>query len=566
MCRIYSGIDNAKAMQMANEALKISVINKNITLVAQSKNRLGTIYDCRGIIDSANLNYIEALKLFEQHNDKSGIAAVYQNIGVMYYFQDDLNKAIDYYNKAIVLRNETNELDFVAKLQNNIAVILRRQKKYDLAIDYYKKSLGIKLQFKDAEAIATAYSNIAVAYLYLQKYDSAKVLLNKALITNQKINSSINLVRNYFTLAEILFNEKKYSESKIQLSKTIIFAEKAQSNDVLCNAYDLLWQVDTAVGDYKSAVLNEHISSTYKARVFKDDKAKAVEKLNVLYETEKKDKEIVALNAEQEQEKLRTKLLIVGLTLALTIIFITILFYRKLKSKNTLLLFQKREIENKTEVLNKQAAQIARHQSQMNPHFIFNALVSIQNFILKENKHSAANHLSQLSKLIRLTLYNSEKDYITLKEEKQFLDFYIDFEKSRFENLFTATFKINEYIDIENTLIPPMIIQPFVENAFKHGLSPKISGGQLQISINKTLNYLVIDIKDNGVGRVKAQNNTDENHKSKGLEITVNRIKTANQLNGLDNTNCYEIIDLYDENKQSIGTHIKIKLPFIENY
>ncbi|MDX2172653.1 MAG: tetratricopeptide repeat protein [Bacteroidota bacterium] len=571
LCRLYSGTDNSKAMDFAKEALNLSLSAKNTSLIAQSKNRLGTIYDYKGIIDSANANYIEALKIFENLGDKSGIASVYQNIGVMYYFQNDLDKAIDYYNKAIVLRNKTNELEFVAKLQNNMAAIFRRQKKYDLAIDYYRRSIEIKTRFKDQEAIATGYSNLAVTYLYMEKFDSSKALLNKALVINKSLNSNINLAGNYFTFSEISFNEKKYLETKVELKNTLEFAEKAESNDIIYNVYELLWQVDTAIGDYKSAVHNGHLASIYKAKVFKEERAKAVEKLNVLYETEKKDNEINTLNTEQEKEKIRKRLLLFGLLVALTIIFIFGFFYKKIKDKNSLLSFQKREIEDKTEALNKQSAEIARHQSQMNPHFIFNALVSIQNFILKENKHAAANSLSQLSQLMRITLYNSEKDFLTLKEEKQFLDFFVEFEKMRFDNFFTYSFVIDESIDIENTLLPPMIIQPFIENSIKHGLIPKRSGGELRVSIYKkteaSKDLLVIEIKDNGIGRTETSTRKrDINHKSKGIDITLNRIKNAHNLSEQASSEHYEVIDLEDANKDSIGTLVMIKLPFIENF
>jgi TPR repeat protein len=572
LCRIYTGTDNRKAMQMAQTAVRISLINKNVILIAQSKNRLG-IYDYRGILDSANMNYLEALKLFEQQNDKSGIAAVYQNIGVMYYFQGDLDKAIDYYNKAIELRNKTNEYEYVAKLQNNMAAIFRRQKKYNLAIDYYRKSLEIKTRFKDAEAIATAYSNIAVTYLYMEKFDSSKALLNKALAINEKIKSNINLAGNYFTLSEILFNEKKYSEAKAQLKNTLDFAQKAESNDVTYNVYELLWQVDTAVGDYKSALNNAHLASIYKAKVFKDEKAKAVEKLNVLYETEKKDNEIIVLNAEQEKEKIRKRLLLIGLLVALIIILITAFFYKKIKDKNALLSFQKREIEDKTEALNKQAAEIAKFQSQMNPHFIFNALVSIQEIILKDNKFDAAQRLSKLSKLMRLTLSNSEQEFISLKTEIQFLELYLGFEQTRFQNLFSYSFSVHHELDEENVLLPPMIIQPFIENAIKHGLSPKKQNGELKIAINKKINNgassLFLQISDNGVGRGQAEitnKQINHMHQSSGINITVNRIKNACVQNGLADDDTFLIDDLFDNQHTSAGTSIKIKLPYIENF
>lgn len=573
LCRIYTGIDNSKAMHFSALAIQNSLRSKNELLIAQSKTRLGTIYEYRGVLDSATFNYLAALKIFESFKDKSGIASVYQNMGVMYYFQNDLDKAIDYYSKAIKLRTQTNELEYVAKLQNNIAVILRRQEKYDEAIDYYKKALAIKSKLNDQEAIAVSYANMGTAYLYLKDFNNAKLFLKKALDINSKLNSNINLAGNYFTLGEINFNEKKYDAARLNVTTSMHFATTAESNDILYNACELLWQIDTAVGDYKAAVLRIHEGMVYKAKVFKKEKAEAIEKLNVLYETEKKDKEIVTLNAEQNKERTQRKFLLFGFGLTLIILIITTVYFKKVKSKNELLSFQKREIEDKTHLLNLQATEIAKHRTQMNPHFIFNALVTVQKFILKENKFNAAHYLTMLSKLMRLTLYNSEKEYISLKEEKEFLDFYIEFERSRFENSFTYSFLPDETIDENNTLVPPMILQPFIENAIKHGLSPKNTGGTIEIFIRRitdqhTKAHLLFEVKDNGVGRetAKKQAIPDEDHRSKGLDITVSRIRTTCRTNNLDERECVEIIDLKDIKNACTGTLVKIKLPLIENF
>ncbi len=573
MCRIYTGTDNDKAMYYSGQAIQNAIKSKDALLIAHSQNRLGTICDYRGVIDSANINYLAALKIFETFDDKSGIAMVYQNIGVMYYFQNDLDKAKDYYLKAIHLRTETNELDYIAKLQNNIAVIFRRQKKYNQAIDFYHQALAIKLKFSDQEAIANAYSNLAEAYSYKGVADSASLYLKKAITINEKINSKINLAGNYLQLAEINQDGGDLINARLNVLRSIQYATEAESNDILYNDYELLWNVDTLEKDFRSAVINKQLASEYKAKVFKDDKAKAIEKLNVLYETEKKDKEIVSLNAEQERKRIQRQFLILGLALTLLVLIVTAVYFKKVKNKNKLLSFQKRDIEDKTALLNQQATEIAQYRTQMNPHFIFNALVTVQKFILKENKFNAAHYLTQLSKLMRLTLYNSEKEYITLKEEKEFLDFYIEFEHSRFENLFTYTFNLDDNVDEENILIPPMIIQPFIENAIKHGLSPKNGEGTIEILIKQETDihktpFLLLQIKDNGVGReaAKKQSNKEEGHRSKGLSITINRVRTACHVNKLDDANCVEIVDLINDEKEAAGTLVKIKLPLIENF
>ncbi|HLP12902.1 MAG TPA: tetratricopeptide repeat protein [Flavobacteriales bacterium] len=578
LCRIFSGIDNAKAMQMANEAVAVSKSSNNQQLIAQSLNRLGTIYDVRGVIDSANMHFLTALKLFEGLKDKSGIAAVQQNIGVMYYFQGDLEKAQLYYLKAMKLREQTNELDYVAKLLNNLAVIARRNEDYEKSILYHKKALAIKLKFKDRESVASAYSNIATTFLYKRDFDSAIAYIDKSIKINEEIKSTINLAGNYFVYAEIYFNQGKNRESVEWIKKSIDLGIKSESNAILYNCYELWWQVDTAMGNYKDAVVQLNNAAAYKAKVFKREKAEAVEQLNVLYETEKKDKEIIGLSASEQQKKTENRFLVAGLCLLFLLLIITGIYFIKIRRKNRLLAAQKKEVEEKTSELNRQAAEIARFRTQMNPHFMFNALVSIQKSILTEDKKTAGHALTQLSKLMRMTLDNSEKELISLEDEKKFLEMYIEFEKERCNHSFTYEINIMRPLDLANTLIPTMIIQPFVENAVKHALSMKNEGGRLTITITQTPNrdkngepMLGVLVEDNGKGINHAKDGKmgQDSHTSKGMNITLQRIKTAWDAHGGYQNSYFGIYDKRDDpsyEETGPGTVVSFSLPYVENF
>jgi sensor histidine kinase YesM len=200
-------------------------------------------------------------------------------------------------------------------------------------------------------------------------------------------------------------------------------------------------------------------------------------------------------------------------------------------------------------------------RSQMDPHFIFNTLSSIQSFITKNSSKDAVNYLSKFSKLMRGTLENTKKQKISIKDEIEILELYMDLEKLRLDNKFNYQITIDENIDIQFEEIPPMLIQPYVENAIWHGISHKTSLGLIKISfqlVNE--NLLKCEIEDDGVGRVRAGelNKKVGKNTSLGMSITKERLEIINSLkNSKLNIN---IIDL-EENNISKGTKIELFIP-----
>ncbi len=209
--------------------------------------------------------------------------------------------------------------------------------------------------------------------------------------------------------------------------------------------------------------------------------------------------------------------------------------------------------------------QLSALQSQMNPHFIFNAINSIQNFILKEKTREAYNYLSKFGKLIRMVLNNSRESVLTLSQELETINLYIQLEQLRFKEKFEFRLEIDDELAPIEIQIPAMLIQPFLENAIRHGLINLKSErkGLLILKISGTINYLNIVIWDNGIGRKNAQALMEKNtHKPIGLKITNQRLEIIKTMKGYEQTSI-DVTDNYDIYGEAIGTIISLKLPLV---
>lgn len=201
-------------------------------------------------------------------------------------------------------------------------------------------------------------------------------------------------------------------------------------------------------------------------------------------------------------------------------------------------------------------------KAQMNPHFMFNALASIEYFILKNDPAQASHYLSKFSKLMRLTLDNSKNNFVPLHDELEALTFYIELEFLRLgTDNHTFEIKVNEKIDTDQICVPPLIIQPFVENAIWHGLQEKDQPGKLFIDIDLNESELTCIIEDDGVGIRKHAVATTGNRKSSGISITKERLTLIHNI--LHTSSKFSITDGILENINATGTKVKFNMPYI---
>lgn len=202
-------------------------------------------------------------------------------------------------------------------------------------------------------------------------------------------------------------------------------------------------------------------------------------------------------------------------------------------------------------------------RAQMNPHFIFNVLNSINRYIMLNDSEVASRYLTQFARLIRLVLENSKTAKVSLEADMEALKLYINMEKLRFLDKFDYRIDIAPDIDQQFTQIPPLLIQPYVENAIWHGLMQKEDGGLLTINLKAPSDHmLVIVIEDNGIGRSQSallKSKTAISHKSHGLQMTKDRIAIVNRLYGIQTE--VNIEDLHSDTSTPIGTRVTLTIP-----
>ena len=222
---------------------------------------------------------------------------------------------------------------------------------------------------------------------------------------------------------------------------------------------------------------------------------------------------------------------------------------------------RKNALENDLRQANLQALKI-----QMNPHFIFNSLSSIQNYMLKGKQNDADRYLSKFAKLTRQILESSRQEFVSIDQEVQTLSNYLDLEKAYAEKGFSYEIKVSEDIDAQNVAIPPLFAQPFIENAIKHGIAPLTKPGHIEVHFTFHQKLILLAINDNGVGRSKAQMlnsqipNEENRHQSLSTQISQERIQVFQQI--LDKTVHMEIKDILDTHNEIVGTCVQLFLPY----
>ncbi|MEI9957374.1 MAG: histidine kinase [Ferruginibacter sp.] len=219
-----------------------------------------------------------------------------------------------------------------------------------------------------------------------------------------------------------------------------------------------------------------------------------------------------------------TKQFIIGSSLIILIaLLIMFILYKRRRDAKT----KQKEAEFKLQVADTETKVL---RLQMNPHFIFNSLNSISDYIVKNNISEADSYLIKFAKLMRMTLEHSEQTSILLSEELNALELYMQLECKRLNGKFSFVINIADEIDPENTMVPPLIFQPFIENSIWHGISKKDGKGNIKISISKKEGMLYCSIDDNGIGRINAAHNINKENKSLGMKITKARIEMLNSI------------------------------------
>lgn len=238
--------------------------------------------------------------------------------------------------------------------------------------------------------------------------------------------------------------------------------------------------------------------------------------------------------------------------ITLILVFIALFMYMYIKRRELDLKNKQRNLELQQKVF----------RLQMNPHFMFNSLLAIQNFIFLHNRKDAGNYLSDFAQLFRLILNNSKSEFITINKEIETLNLYLKLQMLRYPDKFTYSIFIDPKIDSEHMMIPPMLAQPMIENAIEHGLFYKKGTGNIDIKFMYSGEQLLFEVKDNGIGLVAAQKKVilKSNHRSSALEITEERLKILGKRHNF--FAIFEIKEIIDNDNNVAGTKVIFTLPY----
>lgn len=551
--------DYARAINYHSKALEVANEADNLELKVYSLNMLSVVYRRMDAIKTA-LDYAqEALALAETVQNPSrglrrSINVSLNGIGNIYQSLKQYTVAIDKYKKSLILEKELNNVLGLAINNQNIGECYEELNDLDLALDYYRKSLAFNEEIDSDRGRVICNNSIAKIYIKQNQLKEALAILEPTLKKAIAINDKFISTLVYINMGWAHTKRKDYKLAEENLLEGIQLAEKynlpliqATGYQFLSELYDLQKQPAKALNSYKKyKSIEDNIKNETNIRYVND--------IIFKYDSEKKNNQIEALARENELIQLTLKrkentLLISSLLLAL----LTIILY---------ILYRQYQLKNEKKLLTLEQSML---RSQMNPHFLFNSLNSIKLYIINNEKKNAVYYLNKFSKLVRKILEASSLKEISLAEELETIELYMNIENIRFSNEIDFQINIAEGVDIHAVKIPSLILQPFLENAIWHGLSSKGENKKIQIDVVPKDDFFIsISITDNGIGRgasevIKA--NKVLKRKSIGIAITKERL--ANFTKDYQHNFEVNIMDLYDDKNNPTGTKVEVLIPII---
>lgn len=517
---------------------KLSNINYN----------MGNVHKANGGLTQAIEHYIEALAIAESNHSQKDIAIAHLGLGNIYLLQLNTEKSLEYFLNSNIAFKEINDTRGEYISSNNIGTCYYKIRKYADAKKYFLNAKQLAIQIGDTKGLANIYGNLGGIFNQEEKPDSALLFAHRALKIRKKFDSKQEIVISYHSLAEINIALAQFNTAETYLDSALIICNEIESIKELKFNWNYRAMLDSTKGDFKSAFNALQKYQYYKSEVEEKETKSNIEVLQSKYETQKKEAEIVTLSQRSEIQKLeiqqKNQGILIGLTLFGFIMSGAYFIYRQRISKS-----QKSQIEIEQRFL----------RSQLNPHFIFNALLAIQNFVLKNDAKTAAMYLTKFAKLMREILENSRHEFISVDNEMKMLSNYLDIHQLRMDNSFEYTIEIDDNIDSEIDTIPPMFVQPFVENAIEHGVIHAKDNGEIVVKFTKEDEYISIEVRDNGKGTASTKSK-NKNHQSLASTIIQERMNLFNK--SLKNKIKLVIDDIKNEKNNVLGTRVELKVPF----
>jgi len=540
------------------KSLPIDEKNGNSERLAISFKYIGYSYYDLGDFDTARIYFDKALSINLKYNYHQETSSCYNIIGSIYLKRANYPVALEFYNKSLGISERIKDSVAISKLLNNIGLIYKSYENYDKALENYEKALEVQRTIGNKTNVAAALNNIGTIYWKKEDYNNALIHYNKALTINTELKNKTNIIRNlnnigniyqllksyklsdqYFTEANTLAKEIGYQlglcNSYIGLATSQIFQKKY--DQALSNALKskdlskklqlvyferdvnhLLSDIYKYKNDFKNALLSHQNFKALNDSIFNK---KNIEKITQLeYEYKYKQQldsanirelqltKTVATTSQNLEKTQRNYLWAIIGVLLVSILLGSIIFFQKLR--NAKAITQNIVIEQKL------------LRSQMTPHFIFNSLSVLQGMILNNEDKKSVSYLSKFSKLLRITLENSRDKTVALSNELTAIKNYLALQNLENDS-YQYTVEVEDSINIDKFEIPPMLIQPFVENSIEHAFVEQKKNRIVEVFLKYIDNKLICTISDNGIGIDFQKEKKSKSKKSLATTITSER-------------------------------------------
>jgi tetratricopeptide (TPR) repeat protein len=519
-----------------NNTIALAEKERLSSFILAGYRALSNVYFVMGKTLEFNKSLLNLIEASRKENDSSFLSIGYYLLGTSLTgenrnyrkadsleFQDykvpdslvfrDFKKADSLLRISLEIAQKRKDTTFTILSMSNLGWNFFREKKLDLAVREYNRALTYSIATKAHSLSANALGNLGTTYRDMGLTELSLKYYAKA-IEQAKLDNNFSSV--YW----------------VYLDMSDMYLQKRDTSDA-----------------FKNYVIYKKYSDLYQ----KKSNMQGLADAKIRYEAETHSKELQLLSLRVSNQRLLiygyTGLFVLSLAIG-----ILLLSRAKINSK-------RRESE-----MNRKISEVtqANLRQQMNPHFIFNPLNSIQYYMYQHDKLATNNYLTKFSSLMRKVLENSQHTSVPLRDELDALNLYLELELIRFKDKFEYTINVDDEIDTILYKIPTMLIQPYVENSICHGLMPGEGKGLVKIDLKLEKDYISCTIEDNGIGREAAQERkrmSESNHNSLGTQIISSRLDLVNALYGTSLKTIYT--DLKNENGQPVGTRVEIQIPIM---
>ena len=522
MATTYSELSQYdKSLKYYEQALQTHIKNRSKKGMATCYNNMGTVCDEQTNYLQATEYYQKALSLNQELGDQMGISQCLNNLGIVYRKQENYDRALTYYNEALKILRSLRDERRVAQCLNNIGLVYKNQQKIEQALKYLQKGLKMSRKVKDRPQVSKCLVNIANIEVDRQNLDPGQKYYEEALKIKQSIGDQKGVCGVYLGVGDICLQRKNYPQSLEYVLKAKKIADRLELKDYQRDVYEALAKAYQAMESYQKAYDSHVIYKQLEDELLDKESIQKITQLEYQYKYErelnqanKRERKLIrkveVADLDLAKSQRQTLLAIIGFLGFIIVLggIIGVLIFRAAKSERKQILIEQKLL-----------------RSQMTPHFMFNSLSVLQGIILNKEYPKALTYLAKFARLLRVVLEISRDKVVLLENELKATELYLVVQNLGSDCPYHYTIEVDESVDPQQVLIPPMMIQPFVENAIEHGFARKKENREILVKLQMINQVLRCMISDNGSG-IQPQSTENKSHKkSLATTITAERLK-----------------------------------------